>query len=80
VKPRKIISHFVAEPALAAFIPMWVAAAWLATRALPHMPKDVLPIMLGAGPIAALWWSVHRAAAALRRELQKIVPDQSGVG
>ena len=80
VKPRKIISLFIPEPALAAFVPLWVAAAWLASRALPHMPESVLPIMLGAGPIAALWWSVHRAAASLRRQPQEVAPRHTGVG
>jgi hypothetical protein len=80
VKPRQIISLFVPEPALAAFIPLWVAAAWLAAWAVPNMQGTGLPIALSGGPIIALWWSVHRAAASLRREPEKIAPRHTGAG
>jgi len=78
MKPRKILSLFIPEPALAAFIPLWIMFAWLAARMLPHMPERVLPLMLAGGPIAALWWSVHRAAASLRQEPQEAARHHTG--
>jgi hypothetical protein len=51
-------------------------------RALPRMPDQLLPLLLAAGPIAALWWSVHRAAAALRpqqeREARNLARQHTG--
>jgi hypothetical protein len=78
--PRKIMMLFIPGPALAAFVPLWISVAWIAARALPHMPEGVLPLMLAGGPIAALWWSVHRAAASLRRGPQKVARNHTGVG
>jgi hypothetical protein len=81
--PRKIMALFIPEPALAAFIPLWLVFAWLMARALPRMPDQLLlPLLLAAGPIAALWWSVHRAAAALRpqqeREARNLARQHTG--
>jgi hypothetical protein len=80
--PRKIMALFIPEPALAAFITLWLVFAWLMARALPRMPDQLLPLLLAAGPIAALWWSVHRAAAALRpqqeREARNLARQHTG--
>jgi hypothetical protein len=78
--PRKIMLLFIPEPALAAFIPVWIAIAWIAAQTVPHMAERVLPLMLAGGPIAALWWSVHRAAASMRQQTQKVANDHTSVG
>lgn len=63
---RKLASLFVADTALAMFVPAWIAAAWLCARLLPDVPPGVVTFMLACGPVAALWFSVRHAAHAMR--------------
>ncbi len=63
---RQIASLFVADAALAMFVPAWIAAAWACTRLLPHLPPAFVTALLAGGPVAALWFSVRHAARAMQ--------------
>jgi hypothetical protein len=63
---RQLASLFVADTALAMFVPAWIAAAWACTRLLPHVPPGAIAAVLACGPVAALWVSVRHAARAAR--------------